>query len=41
METKTSGIYAVGDCRVKDVRQVVTAINDGAIAAVNISKKFN
>jgi thioredoxin reductase (NADPH) len=38
MQTKTSLLYAVGDCRKKDVRQVVTAINDGAIAAVNISK---
>ncbi len=38
MQTKTPLLYAVGDCRKKDVRQVVTAINDGAIAAVNISK---
>lgn len=41
METKTPNVYAVGDCRVKDVRQVVTAISDGAIAAVEISKKLN
>ena len=33
METKTSGVYACGDCRKKDVRQVITATNDGAIAA--------
>ena len=38
METKTKGLYAIGDCRKKDVRQVVTALNDGAIAAVSISK---
>ncbi len=38
MQTKTPLLYAVGDCRKKDIRQVVTAINDGAIAAVNISK---
>ena len=38
MQTKTPLLYAIGDCRKKDVRQVVTAINDGAIAAVNISK---
>ncbi len=38
MQTKTPLLYAAGDCRKKDVRQVVTAINDGAIAAVNISK---
>lgn len=33
METKTPGVYACGDCRKKDVRQVITATNDGAIAA--------
>ncbi len=33
METKTTGAYACGDCRKKDVRQVITATNDGAIAA--------
>jgi len=38
METKTPGLYAIGDCRAKKVRQVVTAINDGAIAAVNSLK---
>lgn len=32
-ETKTSGLYAAGDCCKKDVRQVATAINDGAVAA--------
>lgn len=30
--------YAVGDCRRKDVRQVITAMSDGCIAAVNINK---
>ena len=34
MQTKTPGIYAVGDCRDKKSRQVVTAISDGAIAAI-------
>ena len=33
MQTKTPGLYAAGDCTKKNVRQVVTAINDGAIAA--------
>lgn len=33
METKTPGLFASGDCTVKSVRQVVTACNDGAIAA--------
>jgi len=38
METRTKGLFAIGDCRKKDVKQVVTAINDGAIAAVNANK---
>ena len=32
--TKTEGIYTAGDCRTKDVRQLVTAASDGAIAAL-------
>ncbi|MCQ2793207.1 MAG: NAD(P)/FAD-dependent oxidoreductase [Bacilli bacterium] len=38
METKTPGLYAVGDTRKKGVRQLVTACNDGAIAALSIIK---
>ena len=38
METKTKGLYAVGDCRKKDIRQVITACNDGAIAALEAFK---
>ena len=38
METNIKGVYAVGDCRVKDLRQVITASNDGAIAAINVEK---
>ena len=38
METCVKGIYAAGDCIVKDLRQVVTACNDGAIAASSIIK---
>ena len=38
METKTPNIYAVGDTRKKEVRQLVTACNDGTIAALNIIK---
>jgi len=34
MMTKTVGLFAVGDTRKKDVRQLVTACNDGAIAAL-------
>lgn len=33
MQTKTSGLYAAGDCCYKAIKQVATAINDGAIAA--------
>lgn len=32
-ETKTKGIFAIGDCRDKLVRQITTAASDGAIAA--------
>ena len=32
--TSTPGIFAAGDCRVKKVRQVVTAAGDGATAAL-------
>ena len=32
--TKTSGIFTAGDCRVKSVRQIATAVSDGAIAGL-------
>ena len=35
METRIPGVYAVGDIRVKQVRQVATAVADGATAAVH------
>lgn len=35
METAIPGVYAAGDIRVKLVRQVATAVSDGAIAAIN------
>ena len=38
MKTKTDGLYAIGDTRKKAVRQIVTAINDGAIAALEAIK---
>jgi len=38
MRTNVPGVYAVGDCRVKPLRQVVTAAADGAIAAVHAEK---
>ncbi len=34
MRTSTAGLYAIGDCRVTPLRQVATAVGDGAIAAV-------
>ncbi len=36
-KTKTEGLYVAGDCRTKPVRQVVTAVADGGIAATNAS----
>lgn len=38
MQTKTPGIFACGDTRKKEIRQVVTACNDGAIAALSAVK---
>jgi len=38
MSTSIKGIYAAGDCITKNLRQVITACNDGAIAANSIAK---
>ena len=38
METKIPGVYAAGDIRVKQLRQVATAVSDGAIAAIHASR---
>ncbi len=38
METEIPGVFAAGDIRVKNLRQVVTATSDGAIAAVSAEK---
>lgn len=38
-ETNLDGIYAIGDVIKKDVRQIVTAVSDGAICATIISKR--
>lgn len=35
MEAKIQGVYAAGDIRAKQVRQVATAVSDGAIAGIN------
>ena len=37
METKIVGLYGCGDVIKKDLRQVVTATSDGAIAAINVA----
>ncbi len=33
LESSVPGIFAAGDVRVKEIRQVITAASDGAIAA--------
>lgn len=38
MSTKIKGIYGAGDVTNKDLRQIVTATNDGAIAANSVIK---
>lgn len=38
METKVPGVYSAGDVNVKQIRQVVTATADGAIAVQNVLK---
>lgn len=39
--TKTPGLFVAGDCRTKAVRQVTTAVGDGAIAATNACRYLN
>ena len=41
MKTNIPGVFAVGDIRVKSLRQVVTAAADGAIAAFQADKYIN
>lgn len=36
--TNVDGVYAAGDVRIKELRQVVTAVSDGAIAATSLEK---
>ena len=38
METKIKGVYVAGDVRPKNLRQIVTAVSDGAIAATQAEK---
>jgi len=37
-ETKVEGLFAAGDIVAKNIRQIVTAVNDGAIAALNVAR---
>lgn len=41
METGVPGLYAAGDTRVKENKQVITACNDGAVAAMSAVKYLN
>ena len=40
MRTNIPGIYAAGDIRAKQIRQIATAVSDGMIAAVNVGKEM-
>lgn len=40
-KTDTTGLFVAGDCRTKEVRQVTTAMSDGAIAATAACKYLN
>lgn len=41
MRTNLPGVYAVGDVRSKKYRQITTAIADGTIAAINITRELD
>ena len=38
MATREPGIFAIGDCREKSVRQVITALGDASVAAVSVDR---
>jgi len=38
MQTSVKGVFAIGDVRVTPLRQVITAVSDGAIAGVSATK---
>lgn len=38
LETSAAGVYAAGDLRKKNLRQVVTAVSDGAVAGVELER---
>ncbi len=41
VHTKTKRIYVAGDARVKDLRQLTTAVSDGSIAATVAIKEMD
>lgn len=41
LETNIKGVFAAGDVRYKDIRQLTTAVNDGSIAALMAEKYIN
>ena len=40
-ETKITGLYAVGDNIKKDYYQIITAMAEGAVAALNVCESLN
>jgi len=40
MRTSVEGVYAIGDVRTKSYRQITTAVSDGTIAAIAISREL-
>ena len=40
MRTNINGVYAAGDIRSKQVRQIAPAVSDGMIAAINVERDF-
>ena len=38
MKTNLEGVFAIGDVRKTPLRQVITAVSDGAIAGIEASK---
>jgi thioredoxin reductase (NADPH) len=40
MKTSHAGIYAIGDVRITPLRQVITAVSDGAVASMYVDKYF-
>ena len=40
MRTNIGGVYAAGDIRSKQVRQIAPAVSDGMIAAINVERDF-